>query len=431
MGKDTVTAAQAAAKSSVALEALEGGQISLAEAAALTEFEHDGPEAVDRLVRAAGTPQFDHVVSQLRSERASAQALAQATAHYTERGFTILDEEQRWGWDPERVPMRYLQRDGDDGEPEGVDESVITDPQHWAVWLDEYTQYVDSDGNVVEEDEIDWDTADDADAEPDEGLRHADSVRERPAFAPEWFCLNPEAAGLQVSEMYQRNADWYARQHRGQSHTAGRDADNHDSHDSDDSDAEREAARLRAEAERAEAERRERRKVITLNKLGAAAIEVRRQFVTTLLARKTLPKGAATFLADCLARDSYMLTQHNRDDVAAELLGIDRAAVPTAVSELPAGSDNRALVIALALVLGSLEARTGKDAWRNPAPVRDPGDHRTYYGYSVTSGDYLRFLAANGHTLAEVEEVVTGTRTADDAYDSYLRVKEGQQPDDE
>jgi hypothetical protein len=40
VGKDTVTAAQAAAKSSVALEALEGGQISLAEAAALTEFEH-------------------------------------------------------------------------------------------------------------------------------------------------------------------------------------------------------------------------------------------------------------------------------------------------------------------------------------------------------------------------------------------------------
>jgi len=85
---------------------------------------------------------------------------------------------------------------------------------------------------------------------------------------------------------------------------------------------------------------------------------------------KTLPKGAATFLADCLARDSYMLTQHNRDDVAAELLGIDRAAVPTAVSELPAGSDNRALVIGLALVLGSLEARPGKDAWCNPAPVR-------------------------------------------------------------
>ncbi len=40
---------------------------------------------------------------------------------------------------------------------------------------------------------------------------------------------------------------------------------------------------------------------------------------------------------------------------------------------------------------------------------------------SVTSGDYLRFQAANGYTLADVEEVVTGTRTADDAYDEeYL-----------
>jgi hypothetical protein len=42
------------------------------------------------------------------------------------------------------------------------------------------TQYLDSDGNVVKEDEIDWDSADDADAEPHEGLRHADCVRERP-----------------------------------------------------------------------------------------------------------------------------------------------------------------------------------------------------------------------------------------------------------
>src|SRR6185436_8907894 len=114
---------------------------------------------------------------------------------------------------------------------------------------------------------------------------------------------------------------------------------------------------------------------------------VRRQFITTLLARKTLPKGAATFVADCMARDSHMLTQHNRDEVSAQLLGIDAAAVHKAVSDLPAGSDNRALVIALALVLGSLEARTGKDGWRNPTPVRDPGEHRTYYGHSLTSGD--------------------------------------------
>ena len=57
-------------------------------------------------------------------------------------------------------------------------------------------------------------------------------------------------------------------------------------------------------------------------------------------------------------------------------------------------------MIALGLILGALEARTGKDAWRNPAPVREPGDDRIYYGHTVTSGDYLRFLAANGYTQA-------------------------------
>ena len=61
-------------------------------------------------------------------------------------------------------------------------------------------------------------------------------------------------------------------------------------------------------------------------------------------------------------------------------------------------------MIALGLVLGSLESRAGKDAWRNPAPVREPGDDRIYYGHSVTSGDYLRFLAANGYTLSAVEK---------------------------
>ena len=413
VAKDTVKAAEAAAKSRVALEALESQQITLTEAAVLTEFEQDGSEAIDRLVSAAGTPQFDHVVAQLRSERASAQARAETVAHYTECGFTMIDDDDRWGWKPDRVPLRHLQRYGDDGEPVEVDDTVITDPQHWAVRLEEFVQYVDADGNVVDEQDIDWDTEGDPDAEPTEGLRHADHVVERAAFEPEWFCLNPEGAGLQASQMYQRNSDRNARERSGQSHTATTDLDD------DASEDDRQAARLRAEAEQAEAQKRERRIVVNLNKLGAAATGVRREFIKTLLARKTLPKGAATFVGDCLARDSYMLTQHNRDDVAAELLGIDAAAVHRAVSDLPEGSDNRASVIALALILGSLEARTGKDAWRNPAPLRQPGEDRIYYGHQVTSGDLLRFLQANGYTLSAVEEVVNGTRTAAEVYDEY------------
>jgi hypothetical protein len=43
--------------------------------------------------------------------------------------------------------------------------------------------------------------------------------------------------------------------------------------------------------------RRERRKVIALNRLGDAALHVRRDFVSKLLTRKTSPKGAAIFVA--------------------------------------------------------------------------------------------------------------------------------------
>ena len=416
VAKDIVKAAETAAQSSAALEALDCGQISLTEAAVLTEFDQDGPDVLARLVAAAGTTQFEHVVSQLRTERASAQALAAATAEYVDRGFTILDDGDRWGWKLDRVSLRHLQRVGDDGQAHDVDETAITDPQYWGVRLEEYFELVDiKTGEVVDEDAIDWDTEGDPDAAPAEGLRHADSVQERVAFAPEFFCLSPEVVGLQVTAAYQRNAEWAARDRSGESSTATIGVDNDDA-----SEADREAARQRAEAEAAEADKRERRKVLALNKLGAAAVGVRRQFITTMLARKTPPKGAATFVADCLVRDSYLLTQHDGPATAADLLGIDAAAIHEAVSDLPAGSDNRAMVITLALVVGALHARTGKDAWRRPAPLREPGQDRIRYGRTVTSGDLLRFLAANGYTLSAVEQVVTGTRDSEGVYVEYL-----------
>jgi len=52
-------------------------------------------------------------------------------------------------------------------------------------------------------------------------------------------------------------------------------------------------------------------------------------------------------------------------------------------------------------------------------------------GTVFTSGDYLRFLAANGYTLAPVEEVITGTRTAAKTYDTYLRDQENPAPDEQ
>ena len=115
-------AAETAARSTAAMQALDGGQISLVEAAALTEFE-DTPGAVERLMDAAGGRRFDHVVAQLREERATAEAEAKAVADYTGRGFTVLDDHPR-GWDPACVPLRHLVTA--DGRRRADEDSVTT-----------------------------------------------------------------------------------------------------------------------------------------------------------------------------------------------------------------------------------------------------------------------------------------------------------------
>ena len=392
IGKHAVKAAHTAAQSATAMDALTSGQLSLAEAAAITEFE-DMPGALDRLLSSAGTRRFEHTVAELREERASAEAEAQAAQAYTEKGFTVLEQRPE-SWDEACIPLHYLVT----AEGAEADDNAVTNPAHWAVLLYEDTALCDVEtGEVVDEDAVDWDTEGQPDAEPAEGLRHAKTVAETTVFAPEYYCLDYRAAGLAPE-------NWFARR-------AGMvETDSGVAVDLDDDP--REAARQQAEAERAEAEKRERRKVLALNKLGDAALGVRRDFVKKLLARKTPPKGAALFIADCLARDSYLLTSHNALDTTAELLGVDSGqAVAKLVADLAANGDGRAQVITLALVLGALESRTPKDAWRNSV---------SGWGHHVGSGDYLQWLADNDYPLAPVEEVVTKAKTADEVYKQYL-----------
>src|SRR5882762_2582145 len=61
IGTNAVKAAAVAAKSPVALEALDSEQMTFQEAASLVEFEDDD-NAVRQLIRAAGTRSFDHTV---------------------------------------------------------------------------------------------------------------------------------------------------------------------------------------------------------------------------------------------------------------------------------------------------------------------------------------------------------------------------------
>lgn len=379
VSRDTVAHAKTAAASATALGALDEGQLSLAEAAALTEFDGD-PDAIARLLGVAGTPRFEHKVAEIRAQRATAAAHAQAAAQYADQGYAILGDYPRYG-DPACVELRYLRTA--DGHP--ATDDALADPAHWAVHLQEQSVYVDREtGEEVDDDDIDWTCRFSATREPDDGKHHPDAVIETTVFAPQWYCLDHNAAGLTLCDTFAKRINAIARQDT----------------DSGDEDA----------AAKAAADRAQRRTVIALNKLADAAQTVRRQFITEkLLARKTPPKGTAIFLAHCLTRDVRLIEEHRAGDIAAELLGVaGLAAVTTLVEGLPATGDGRAQVLTLAMVLGALEARTPKDAWRSV-----PG---LGYVRHVGPAELLGFLAQHGYELSDVEQVMTGQRTADEVF---------------
>ena len=164
----------------------------------------------------------------------------------------------------------------------------------------------------------------------------------------------------------------------------------------------------RERLEREERERAERRRVLALNKLGAAAATVRQAWVRELLTRKTAPKGTALFVAQAVSKRPGLIDEYHGKIAAAELLGCPDAETPAVLVEaLPESGDGRAVVVLLGLVLGAMEARTPKDGWRHSSEV---------------SRAYLAFLTANGYTLAGIEEVIVGTRTAEELYDKLAQV---------
>ncbi|MCX2715265.1 ParB/RepB/Spo0J family partition protein [Mycolicibacterium sp. J2] len=398
MRREDVKAAGAASKSTTALDALDGGQLDFTQAEALAEFDGDDA-AIEQLMRAAhwGGNHFDHAVSSLRSKREIKALIAEAEKQYTDPGYTILEDRPFWS-DLDAVGVDYLRTSDDEPLPVDFEKK----PEHWAVYLTDDCAYIDkTTGEEVPEDDIDWDTENDDDAEAAEGLRHASTITEKTVIVPEWYCLDYAAAGLSLAPSLHNVA---ARQ-------AGASVSSDD--DSPEAIAEREAAQQ-------EADRRERRKVLVLNRLGEAAESVRRDYVTKLLARKTAPKGAATFVAHCLTRDPYILSQNHGSSLTAELLGVtDERAVRAMVNDFSTNIDARAQVISLAVVLGALEARTDKSAWRN-ARTGITGT-ASYIASTVGSDAYLQFLIDSGYQPSEIEKVIVGQRTADDVYDEAQR----------
>ena len=111
---------------------------------------------------------------------------------------------------------------------------------------------------------------------------------------------------------------------------------------------------------------------------------------------RTAPKGTAAFVAAALAVDGEIVTRRGGNDLAADLLGCDRGVYgrsPALAALVGQASEARALVLAVAVVLGGYEDATHTGSWRRVDPA---------------TARYLGFLAACGYGLAEVERRACG-----------------------
>ncbi len=150
--------------------------------------------------------------------------------------------------------------------------------------------------------------------------------------------------------------------------------------------------------QKSEAEKAEMRRVRARNSEWRAAQDVRRAFVTNLLARKQAPKQAGQFLAAVLtAGDHELIKALERHDytLACELAGFEHK--PGRENPLAKGlsraSAGTATLRSLAVVLGAYEQAMDVHTWRNPTP----GAKR-----------YLAQLQAWGYATCHVENLALG-----------------------
>ncbi|MCW2092989.1 UNVERIFIED_ORG: ParB family chromosome partitioning protein [Rhodococcus erythropolis] len=382
MNKKDVKAQAAVGKAEAARTALDAGQLDLEQAAVVAEFEEAGDtEAVDMLLK-TGPYNFTYTAQRIRDRRAEEAAYALTAAPYAEKGFTILTAapDHRSALTPEDL----LTADGGEVTQELIDAT----PQFWSVVLVQEDVLCDTaTGNPVDEDEIDWDTAEDDDAVPAQGLRHANTAEWREEWTAEYFCHDHQGAGLALTPVMEA------------AHAAAPEA--RETAEGELTDEERAAEYARRSREREAKDKQERRRVRELNKQAESATTVRREFLrTSLLARKTPPGAAAAYVAATIAQDPHLLTEHKAGEVLAELMGFPSVYPGKDIAALAAkATEARAQVLTLALVIAAQESRMAKDAWRSKPRGADR---------------YLSFLMEQGYTPAAVEEIITGQLTFDE-----------------
>lgn len=145
-----------------------------------------------------------------------------------------------------------------------------------------------------------------------------------------------------------------------------------------------------------EEQKAERRTLIANNKAWASAETVRREWLTTLLSRKTLPKDTPVVIATGLTVHRQAISSATRDgnELAHHLLGIEptRYFETDKLAALIERAPAKAQHVALAIVLGACESLTSKQSWRYP---------------TATDAAYLTQLATWGYSLSDVEQIIT------------------------
>ncbi|WP_051182223.1 ParB/RepB/Spo0J family partition protein [Nocardia vinacea] len=402
--RDDVKRAGKIGTSATARGLIDEGQYDLEQAALIAEYDNLGDtDAVERLLR-ANRNWFSYEANRIAADRTEQRNYLTAALPYAEAGVGILTDYPDDGQFTDNGPL-VLAADLVDADGAAVDISHINaNPGFWLVWLEvgEDMVWVEVDtGALIDPDTVDWDTRENPDTEPAEGLRHAREVEQREQILAEYFLPRDrlEAAGLRERE---KDTDTDT----GADGTDTRDAfqDEQDGHGEGDelASARRAAAEAaaQAQAEAREQERLARRRVRELNKQGVAAKTTRTEFVGRLLTRKTPPAQAPVFLAQALVSDSGLLSEYHAFSTALELLGIKGfRGRDEVLADLDTTKPARAQVIVLALVLGAYESRCEKTLWR----YADRGVRR-----------YLKFLSLLGYPLVPVELAALGEVNSDD-----------------
>ena len=158
-----------------------------------------------------------------------------------------------------------------------------------------------------------------------------------------------------------------------------------------------------------EEQKEERRTLIANNKAMESATTVRREWVKTLLSRKTAPKGWQYFVLHAITQHSEVTGYDGA--VAADMAGakLDQSKAGSwgwnPLREHVAKSTARPEIGLIALVCAGFEKGIPKDAWRSA---------------SKANAHYLNQLVTWGYTPAEVEQIIIdkNTATADTATDA-------------